>query len=95
MKATKINLRVARLACALVSLGAAVQAGPKNLVLVPDGPLAFWVMNNWLQHFAYRIELNWSLLLFAGLAAVTIALLAISWQSIRAALGNPVNALRS
>jgi putative ABC transport system permease protein len=69
-----------------------------RLVLVSvviAGPLAYWVLNRWLQNFAYRIDLHWSLILLAGLAAVAVAFAAISWQSIRAALGNPVEALRS
>lgn len=65
------------------------------IAIILAGPLAYWVMNRWLQNFAYRIELGGGLLLIAGLAVVLIAFLAVSWQSIRAALGNPVKALRS
>lgn len=65
------------------------------IAVVLSGPVAYWVMHRWLQHFAYRIELGGGLLLVAGLAVLLIALLAVSWQSIRAALGDPVEALRS
>lgn len=65
------------------------------IAIVMAGPLAYWVMSRWLQNFAYRVELNGSVLLIAGLAVILIAFLAVSWQSIRAALGNPVKALRS
>ncbi|PHN01945.1 ABC transporter permease [Flavilitoribacter nigricans] len=65
------------------------------VAIVLAGPLAYWVMSRWLQNFAYRIELGGGVLLLAGLAVMAIAFLAVSWQSIRAALGNPVKALRS
>lgn len=65
------------------------------VAIVLAGPLAYWVMNRWLQNFAYRIELGVGILVLAGLAVILIAFLAVSWQSIRAALGNPVKALRS
>ncbi|MEZ4988834.1 MAG: FtsX-like permease family protein [Saprospiraceae bacterium] len=63
--------------------------------IVIAGPLAYWVLGRWLDNFAYRVDLHWSVILLAGLAAVSVAFAAISWQSIRAALGNPVEALRS
>lgn len=69
-----------------------------KLVLVATvvaGPLAYWVMNRWLENFAYRIDLGVGMLILAGVVVVGIAILAVSWQSIRAALGNPVKALRS
>lgn len=65
------------------------------VAVVIAGPLAYWVLQRWLQNFVYRTELHWSVILLAGMTAVLIAFLAISWQSIRAALGNPVQALRS
>ncbi len=58
-------------------------------------PIAWYVMSQWLQNFAYRIEIGLSVFLLAGFAAVVIAVLTISWQSIKAALMNPVNSLRS
>ena len=51
-------------------------------------------MNKWLQNFAYRINLTIWPFLLAGLAALVIALLTVSWQAIRAATANPVEALR-
>ena len=57
-------------------------------------PIAYYVMNRWLQNFAYRIGIGvWSFLL-AALLAIVIALLTVSFQAIRAALTNPVEALR-
>ncbi len=57
-------------------------------------PLAWWTMNKWLQDFAYRIDTEWWMFAVAGLAAVAIALLTVSWQAIRAAMANPVDSLR-
>ncbi|HWK56285.1 MAG TPA: hypothetical protein VNQ80_03035 [Parapedobacter sp.] len=51
-------------------------------------------MNKWLEDFAYRIDIQWWMFAVAGLAAVTIALLTVSWQAIRAAIANPVESLR-
>ncbi len=56
--------------------------------------LAWWAMNKWLEDFAYRIDIQWWMFAIAGLAAVVIALLTVSWQAIRAALVNPVDSLR-
>ncbi len=58
-------------------------------------PLSWWAMHNWLQHYAYRIDISWWVFLLAGVLAVIIALATISFQSIRAAVANPVNSLRS
>jgi len=58
-------------------------------------PVGWWVMNKWLQDFAYRISIQWWVLAIAGATAVFIAFITISFQSIKAALGNPVNSLRS
>lgn len=58
-------------------------------------PIAWYVMLQWLQDFAYRIDINMWIFAGAGLVTLVIALLTVSWQSIRAALLNPVNSLRS
>jgi putative ABC transport system permease protein len=57
-------------------------------------PLAWFVMNKWLQNFAYRVGIHMWLFVLAGAAALVIALLTVSWQSFRAAGKNPVEALR-
>jgi putative ABC transport system permease protein len=57
-------------------------------------PLAWYVMNKWLQNYAYRIDLTIWPFLLSGLFALVIALLTVSWQAIRAATANPVEALR-
>jgi len=58
-------------------------------------PLAWWAMNKWLDSFAYRMEIHWWIFVSAGLIAVVIALLTVSWQAIRAAMANPVDSLRN
>jgi putative ABC transport system permease protein len=57
-------------------------------------PIAWYVMNLWLKNFAYRTSLSWWIFALAGLIALGIALLTVSWQSLRAATRNPVEALR-
>jgi len=57
-------------------------------------PIAYFVMNQWLEDFAYRIDISWRIFLMAGLAALVVALLTVSYQAIRAALADPVKSLR-
>jgi putative ABC transport system permease protein len=58
-------------------------------------PLAWWAMNNWLQDFEYRVLIKWWVFPLAGLVALLIALLTVSFQAIKAALMNPVKSLRT
>jgi len=58
-------------------------------------PVASWAMDKWLQNYVYRIQLSWWMFAIAGGMAVVIAFLTISYQSIKAALSNPVESLRS
>jgi putative ABC transport system permease protein len=58
-------------------------------------PVAWWAMHKWLQDFAYRIHIGWWIFLLAGSVAVLIALLTVSFQTIKAALTNPVKSLRT
>ena len=57
-------------------------------------PLAYFAMSKWLESFAYKTELSWWIFALAGLLALGIALLTVSWQSLKAATRNPVEALR-
>ncbi|MDX1939045.1 MAG: ABC transporter permease [Saprospiraceae bacterium] len=69
-----------------------------RLVLIANGvafPLAWWAMSKWLEDFAYRIELQWWVFAIAGISALLIALITLSFQAIRAAVANPVNALKN
>ena len=58
-------------------------------------PGAWWAMSGWLQGFAYRQNIQWWVPLVSGVLAVTIALITITFQSIKAALANPIKSLRS
>ncbi|MEO6405200.1 MAG: ABC transporter permease [Ferruginibacter sp.] len=58
-------------------------------------PLAWYFMHNWLQDFAYRINIGWWVFAITGILAVLIALLTISFQAIKAAVANPVKSLRT
>jgi putative ABC transport system permease protein len=58
-------------------------------------PAAWYFMNNWLQHYDYHTTISWSIFLIAGLGVITITLLTVSYQSIKAALENPVKSLRT
>ena len=58
-------------------------------------PVAWYIMHNWLNDFAYRISISWWIFFSAGLLAVAIALTTISFQAIKAAIANPVKSLRT
>jgi putative ABC transport system permease protein len=65
------------------------------IAIVIASPLAWYGLNRWLAGFAYRVELNVWMFATAGLIAVLIAFLTIGFQSVKAALANPVKSLRS
>ena len=58
-------------------------------------PIAWYVMSAWLRDFAYKINISWSVFVIAGFGAIIIALITITFQSIKAAIANPVKSLRS
>jgi len=58
-------------------------------------PLAWYGMHKWLQDYSYRINISWGIFLIAGIIAITIALVTVSFQAIRAAVANPVKSLRT
>ncbi len=64
------------------------------IAFVVATPIAYYAMNKWLESFAYKTSLSWWIFALAGLLALGIALLTVSWQSWRAATRNPVEALR-
>ncbi|WP_332368016.1 ABC transporter permease [Spirosoma telluris] len=65
------------------------------LSIVIASPIAWWAMNQWLQDFAYKIDISWWVFALAGGLTIVIALLTVSFQSMKAALMNPVKSLRS
>ncbi|TCK80561.1 ABC transporter permease [Albibacterium bauzanense] len=64
------------------------------IAIVIASPIAWWAMNQWLQDFAYRVQIQWWMFVMAGIIAVFIALLTVSSQALKAAIANPVDSLR-
>lgn len=65
------------------------------IAIVIASPIAWYAMNQWLQDFAYKLPITWWMFALAGVLAIAIALLTVSFQSVKAALTNPVKSLRS
>jgi putative ABC transport system permease protein len=65
------------------------------IAIIIASPAAWWAMNKWLEGFAYRISIQWWIVALAGFTALFIAFITISFQSIRAAIANPVKSLRA
>ncbi|MGB6153478.1 MAG: FtsX-like permease family protein [Pricia sp.] len=65
-----------------------------GLAFIIAVPISWYAMGKWLEGFAYRTTMSWWIFVMAGLTALIIALLTVSWQSFRAATNNPVDALR-
>ena len=65
------------------------------IALLISIPVAYYFMHNWLQQYAYRTEISWWVFATCGMAAMVITLLTVSFQSIKAAMMNPVKSLRT
>jgi putative ABC transport system permease protein len=65
------------------------------IAILVASPVTWWAMSIWLQAFAYRINISWWMFAIAGLLAIFIALITVSFQAIKAGLANPVSSLRS
>ncbi len=65
------------------------------IAFVIASPIAYYFMDKWLADFAYRITISWWIFALAGVSVILIALITVSWQSIKAAVANPVKSLRS
>jgi putative ABC transport system permease protein len=68
---------------------------PIFIAILVASPLAFYIMNKWLQSFAYHIDLSWTIFPLAGIIALAIGLITVSVECLKASLVNPVNSLRS
>lgn len=66
-----------------------------GIAVLIAAPIAYYIMYQWLQDFAYRITISWWMFVLGGAIAVVIALLTVSFQSIKAAIANPVKSLRT
>ncbi|HRI62263.1 MAG TPA: ABC transporter permease, partial [Saprospiraceae bacterium] len=65
------------------------------IAILIASPVAYFFMQKWLADFAYRIDIQWWMFAAAGAVAVTVAFLTVGFQSVKAALANPVKSLRS
>ena len=65
------------------------------IAIVIASPIAWWAMTKWLQDFVYRITISWWMIAIAGLIAIVIALITVSFQAIKAAVANPAKSLRT
>ena len=65
------------------------------LAIIIASPVAWYIMHLWLQDFAYRINISWWIFVSAGLLSLIIALLVIGFQTVRSAIANPANSLRT
>ncbi len=65
------------------------------IAILIASPLAWWAASKWLQDFAYRINISWWMFVLAGVIAILIALITVSFQAIKAAIANPVKNLRT
>ena len=83
------------------SVGSIVQLLSKDFMqlvcvaIVIATPVAWWAMSKWLEGFAYRINISWWVFAIAGLLALLIAIITVSFQAIKAAIANPVRSLRT
>jgi putative ABC transport system permease protein len=66
-----------------------------TLSVLIAGPIAWWAMHAWLNDFAYRINIQWWIFAIAGIGTLGITILTVSFQSVRAALANPVKSLKA
>jgi hypothetical protein len=65
------------------------------IAIILASPVAYYLMNKWLQDFAYKVDIGWWIFVVAGALALLIALLTVSFQAIKAAIANPVKSLRT
>jgi putative ABC transport system permease protein len=65
------------------------------LAFIITTPVAWWAMHKWLQNYAYRTTINWWIFGLCGMAMILIALLTLSFQTIKSAITNPVKSLRT
>jgi putative ABC transport system permease protein len=86
------------LGASVLQVSALLSSGFIKLVFVAfavASPLAWFAMNKWLQQFSYRVEIGWWIFVLAGVVAVLLALVTVSFQAIKAAVANPIKSLRT
>ena len=86
------------LGASVISIVGLVSKGFIKLILIAvviASGLAWWIMNQWLQGFAYRVSIEWWVFVLSGFTAIVVALATIGYQTIKAAIANPAKSLRS
>jgi len=86
------------LGASIISINKLLSADFLKLVILSiiiASPVAWWAMHNWLQSFAYRINISWWMFAFAGMTAILTAVATVSYHALTAAMANPVKSLRS
>jgi putative ABC transport system permease protein len=86
------------LGASVFSITALLSKSFARLVLISSliaFPIAWWAMNKWLEDFSYRVTIGWWVFVAAGLVALIIALITVSFEAIKAAVANPVKSLRT
>ncbi|MCD2421347.1 ABC transporter permease [Niabella pedocola] len=68
---------------------------PVIIAIIIAIPIAFWILNKWLQHFTYRITISWWVFAAAGITSICIATITVGMQALKAASANPVKSLRT
>lgn len=66
-----------------------------GIAFIIASPVAWFIMNNWIQDFAYRVQISWWMFALAGLSAFVIAFITVSFQAVKAAVANPVKSLHT
>lgn len=86
------------LGASVINLASLLSKDFLKLVLIANGiafPIAWWALNQWLQEYAYHIDMKWWVFGLAGASAILIALFTVSFQAIKAAIANPIKSLRT
>ena len=63
--------------------------------IIIASPIAYYLMEKWLQDFEYKVEISWWIFALSGVSAIVVALLTVSYQAIRAAIMDPVKSLKT
>ena len=95
-KVTSLSVISPTAECKILTLTSSVESLAKLVLIafIPAALFAWFVVDNWLSAFAYRVEINPLIFVGSGILALLVAWLTVSFQSIKAAASNPVNALR-
>ena len=66
-----------------------------GIAVIMASPIVWWVMDKWLEDYAYRVRIEWWVFVLTGVTMIGLALLTVGFQAIKAAIANPVKSLRA